>query len=181
MRTLIKLAIRLTIIFVSFQLLIFFANNLANFVSFLNFQPDLSVYLSASILAVIIIVIATILSMAWMKSDWLVKKIAGDIDDNKIAITTGNVDLINVIMRVVGMVLILISIPKLAGLIVYRGFLVTIYRDVLLATNSSLGATEIKEWITVVGTLLIGLWLVLAGTGIFKFFNKVWNYIKVPE
>jgi Na+/pantothenate symporter len=77
------------------------------------------------------------------------------------------------------MFLILISIPKLAGLIVYRGVIVNVYQDIGFSTNAT--ADEIQAWITVIGTILIGIWLVLGGTGIFNFFNKIWKYIKNTE
>jgi hypothetical protein len=167
MHTLIKAAVRLVIILMSLQLLTLFANGLANIVDLLIIGVAL--------------VGALILYILWRKSDWLVKKLAGDINENELVINTSNLDLINVVMRVIGMFLILISIPKLAGLIAYRGVLANAYTDMLLASNARATASEIKEWITNIGTLLIGLWLALGGAGIVQVFNKIWNYTKNTE
>lgn len=168
----------------SLQLLTFFANGLANIVNLLvhpEFSSDFNTYLGSAIIIGVALIGALILYILWRKTDWLVKKLAGDINENELVINTSNLDLINVVMRVIGMFLILISIPKLVGLIVYRGVLANAYTDVLLASNARAMASEIKEWITNIGTLLIGLWLALGGAGIVQVFNKIWNYTKNTE
>jgi len=179
MHTLIKVAVRLLIIFMSLELLIFFTNSLAMVLSVFEYGSEFESYLVLAIIIGVTLAGAIILYFAWRKSDWLVKKLAGDINENELVINTSNLDLINVVMRIVGMVLIIVFIPKLAGLIVYRGVLVYAYQDIGFSSNAT--ASEIKEWITVIASFLIGLWLVLSGTGIFKFFNKIWNYVKNTE
>jgi len=183
MHTLIKAAVRLGIILMSLQLLISFANGLASILNIFNpqYSSGFELYLGLAIIIGVALIGALILYILWRKSDWLVRKLAGDINENELVINTSNLDLINVVMRVIGMFLILISIPKLAGLIVYRGVLANAYTDMLLASNARAMASEIKEWITVIGTILIGLWLALGGAGIVQVFNKIWNYMKNTE
>lgn len=177
MHTLVKAGVRLVIIFVSLQLLTYFANSLISILSMLQFSADLYSYLGLTVMLAVTIVSALILYFAWRKSDWLVTKLAGDVEEKEIVISTNNADLTNVVLRIVGMVLILIFTPKLIGLVANR--VVAVYMPYLGSANPT--PWEIQQWVTVIGTILIGIWLTISGTGIFKAFTKIGNYIKNTE
>jgi hypothetical protein len=64
-------------------------------------------------------VYSAILALLWLRTDWIVRVIAGNIDDSELVISTSNLDLIRVSMQILGMVLLATSIPKLLGLGAY--------------------------------------------------------------
>ena len=172
MRALIKAAIRIIIIIMFLRLVY----SLIQYVSaiFTSLKYTSPIYILGMIAVGLIGIL--VLYLLWRKTDWLVRILAGNIKDNELVIKTSNLDLIKVAMGILGIYLLVTSVPDLFGLLVYHIHITKVAPDLLLMPTEQ--ALEIKQWVTTTITILVGVWLVsrLRGIeGIVKLINNVWN------
>ena len=120
-------------------------------------------------------VYSAILALLWLKTDWIVRVIAGNIDDNELLITSSNLDLVRVAMQILGMVLLATSIPKLLGLGAYHFRILNLVEKLDVPSSAVSQATELQSFVIIIVTFLIGLWLVLGTRGIVKAIDSVMN------
>ena len=120
-------------------------------------------------------VYSAILALLWLKTDWIVRFIAGNIDDSEIVISTSNLDLVKVAMQILGMVLLATSIPKLLGFGAYHFRILDMVEKLDVPSSAVSRATELESFVTIMVTLLIGLWLTIGTRGIVKAIDNVMN------
>ena len=135
------------------------------------------VYAAAS--AVAAVLWAGVLSVLWVKTDWIVRRIAGEIPDTELAVTTSNTELYSVILRAVGAYLIATSIPGLAGM-VGRSLSIAISRPAYPFAYGTDMPVQVEAWVTGMVTLVVGLVLVTGNGGIAKAGRKVRDFLDFP-
>ena len=163
MRTLLKAGLRI------FSLLLFL--NLIEIVT-VDFIDFSSIYETNKVPIFIVLILLSLLEFAlllfiWIKADKIVEIVAGKVDDQKPAISVVGNEITTIALRVLGIYLILRSIPQIAGQVVYQ----------VAANNSqpgfgySLSPSDYRQWAVQLFTLLIGLGLVV-GAGRIKSAGK---------
>lgn len=167
MRSIIKAAIRIIIVIMFLKSLLGLVNNLSGvLINPALYEYRYSFYTVAISLAIIFTGML-ILYLLWRKTDWLVRIIAGNINENEVVISTSNLDLIKVAMRILGIYLLVTSVPTLIGMISYHLSLGSEFPRQM--------AMILKDYVTEVITILIGAWLVLGTKGINKVVDNVLN------
>jgi hypothetical protein len=155
MKALIKAVIRIIILVIGIQLLFAIFNEVSWFFTDNVFSDKNTLKLIEIIIGVGIIELAVLFVM-WKKTSWLVKILAGDINDNILAINTSNLALISIAIQILGIYMIVNFLPDLLGLTYNRFRMQQIYAGY---SNSELGIQEIKLWVITIAKLLIGIWL----------------------
>jgi hypothetical protein len=179
MRTLIKAVIRIAIVLASLQVLIFLGKSLVSFLSVpesIRESAGPTAYYGLGLILGITLISALLLYFLWRKSDWLVGVFAGNFNENELIISSSNLDLVTVVMRVVGICLVITSLPSLLGLAIYHARIVQTFHGVITLDEAT-QANELQQWITVIGTILAGLWLVLGGRGIAEAVDKKFSAV----
>jgi hypothetical protein len=97
-----------------------------------------------------------VLCILWWKTDWLVKLLCGNIEDSALVINTSNIDFITVIIQIIGIYLVVTSIPDFVGLAVYH---IQIRNRFPGFDISELQVQETKQWVITSITFVIGLLL----------------------
>jgi hypothetical protein len=118
-----------------------------------------------------------ILALLWWRTDWLVRVLTGRVYDRELIISTSNIDLMKVAMRILGAYLIVSGIPSLIGNI---GFHIALLdSDLLVMYTPDLE----RNLIVPVIQILIGFWLVLGTKGIVKTLNVLDDKVHIipPE
>jgi hypothetical protein len=168
MRVIIKAIIRIIILVLGIQLLFALLGYISSiFYNTEAFRDDKVFY----IISGVDIAGLAILCIIWWKTDWLVKILAGNIDDSALIINISNVDFITVALQIIGVYLVVTSIPDFLGLAVYH---ILIHDKFPGYELSELEVQETKQWVITIATFLIGFllasgskWLVkrIKGTG----------------
>ena len=173
MRSIIKAAVRVIIIIIFVSLLKHVISTLQWLITIPNnyMIPQDLPYL-IGIVGGPFIIFTLILYFLWRNTDWIVRVIAGNLNDNELVIKTSNLDLVKVFMRIFGIFLIVTSIPELFGLAVYH--IVLIIPDELMYSPIS-RATTLMNIVTIVLTMGVGTWLVIGTRGITKVIDNVMN------
>ncbi len=170
MRSIIKAAIRIVIIVIAIDSLARFVNFAGSTIYYSRTSPEVFPALSW-LLPAIAIILAAIFFLLWRYSDWLVKKIAGNLDENTLVITGTGMDLINLAMRILGIVLVVTTIPDLVGIasaaIVNQNYYSGIPPETQIIYP--------KTWITAAMRLLLGAWLIFGADGIIRTIKVIWG------
>lgn len=170
MKTLIKAAIRIIITIGFIWMFISLAGILsssASVVSQPRFSHDPLSYWFIILPLAILLALAAILIILWRKSDWLVAVLAGNINETELVISTTNLDLITVVLRILGICLVLTSLPALAGQLTSYGIMKDLFPSPL-----DYQARMIENLVKTGGTILIGAWLLFGGKGIVETVNR---------
>ena len=120
MRSLIKAAIRIIIILFFFKLLywsinqIYFLIRTREYTDYYNVAVPFIIFIGLTVVGFIILFIL------WKKTDWLVKLVVGDLNENELVINTSNLDLIYSVLRIFGIFLLITALPELLGLAFYH-------------------------------------------------------------
>ena len=159
MRSLIKAAIRIIIILFFFQLLRQFLSAISSFTYMSHYSGyediafPLAIVIATGIVAIIVLVVL------WIKTDWLVKVIAGDLNENELVINTSNSDLIKTALRILGLFLLITSIPELLGLASYHIRIENELSNAFMSLSPEQKAHLTQEWILLIVKIIIGIWL----------------------
>jgi hypothetical protein len=108
-----------------------------------------------------------LLLMAWVNTDYIVRKVVGNTYGKHIEITTSNVNLMGVAMSMIGIWLIVSVIPDFLGTIARHYY----YTSQLLYPNNlpaDMRADEIQGLVVSGVKLVLGLWLFLGKQEHFK-------------
>jgi len=177
MRTIIKALVKIIALVFVLKLLGSLINNISYAVlayTQFQFEESLFVYLATAIC--LIIIIGLIIYFGWWKADRIARLLAGDMDENAIAVSTTNVDLYRVIISAFGIYLLITSIPGLAGLISYHLYYNHLYADIDLVRSTDVAALASKElegWVTQALTFLLGIWLTFGSRPIARFLVRI--------
>lgn len=172
MRAIIKAALRIIIIILFITLL---RNVLINVqIIILGYHNEYydNIFIDISIFIGFFILSTALLYFFWRKTDWFVKILAGKTVDTELTISTSNIDLLKVAMRILGMYLIITSIPDLIGLSAYHIRLLQVKDFVYPYT---LQAEVIKDAIVGLITFGIGIWLLLGTRRITRIIDNIGN------
>jgi hypothetical protein len=173
MRLAIKAFIRILLIFIALQTVLHIVNYVHNMLFYHRMYPeDYDLFLPVIILVAAVLILILVIYVLWWKTDWLVRVVSGRTREKELVITTSNLDLFKVAMRILGIVLLVNAIPTLIGLIGYHFSIPQEYREF---SSYSQSAGEIKEFIIVGVKILFGVWLIVGSKGIVKAIDKVWS------
>jgi hypothetical protein len=139
-----------------------------------NFVLDLS------ILILSFLIIAFIYFVFWLKTDWVVKLLAGNMDDNSLTITTSSSKLFKIAIRFLGILLVVTSIPPLLGLAGRHLYWASRSPEYGIIP-SEIEVQEIEEWIINGSTLLIGIGLMIGTKSFKKMFAGIGKWLKGNE
>ena len=178
MRSLTKVAIRIILIFLFLKIIVALYNQITYYLIYLNRYPSEGYLLEILILVGAGIVGTLILWILWWKTDWLVRVLAGNIPDDLLVVSTSNLDLFKVIIRIIGIYLIVTTIPHLIGLIGYR---LSFPSEPFESWGSQQNASWIKELLIVIFTLIFGLFLALIGNKLATYISSLWNTASFPD
>jgi len=172
MRTLIKVAIRLVVAFMIYDIVRANYEVIASILLNIGrgFQ-DPWYYYAAVLMGFFVMII--VLLLFWIKADYIVHFIAGPIHSNEITINTSNVDLLSVAFSVLGVYLIVNSLTDIAFLYAYQWQL-GVYTPPGTAPSQSAWEGG-KVAMDILG-ILIGLGLILGKKGtkkVFKWLNEI--------
>ena len=173
MRTLTRAIIRIILIVIFLSTLLGFIRYLENILIVIPRTGEHATWFQIYLLFAAFIISILILVFFWWKTNWLVNILAGRVSNHELIISTTNIDLIKVSMRILGIWLVADSLPKLVGLI---GYHITLPSSDLLV---DIHAQEIENWITTAGKIIVGFWLVLGTRGIYRAFDKLWDKTEV--
>jgi hypothetical protein len=155
MRIIIKAVIRIIILVLVIQLLVSLFKDISWV--FYNTEQLGEAFFYLGVLPGVDIAGLAILCVIWWKTDWLVKILAGNIDDRALMINTSSVDFITVAIQIIGIYLVVTSIPDFVGLAVYHIQI----NDKFPGYNlSEFEVQETKQWVITIAIFLIGLLLV---------------------
>jgi len=172
MRTIIKALVRILALVFAIKLLTPLLTSIRIIAEMSTLDRELFLIDLATALFLIIIIGLVIYFGLW-KAGGIARLLAGDLDENAIAVSTSNVDLYRVIISAFGIYLLVTSIPGLAGLIGYHFYSAPMYADTGLVPNIDLVANEIQRWVFQIVTLLLGMWLTVGGRPIARFLVKI--------
>ena len=172
MRTLIKAAVRIIIIFMFVAVFKIVINSAQWIIRGPGINIEQNIYYFIVTIGGQLVIYTLILCLLWWKTDWIVRIIAGNSDDNELVIKTANLDLLKVAMRIFGIFLIVTSIPDLFGLATYH--MVLIPESDLIYTPVQ-KANGLMNLVTTIVTMAIGAWLVIGTRGITKVIDHVMN------
>jgi hypothetical protein len=179
MKTIIKAIIKIIALVFALQLL---SPLVANIITVIRMYNDniytgngqgILIYFLAEALFIILIA-ALVLYFGWWKTDKIVRLIAGDLKENALVVSTSNVNLYRVILSVLGICLLVTSVPSLLGLISYHIYGAQTYSDIFRPPPDVV-ASEIERWVLQIVTFLIGIWLTVGSKPIAKFFVRIWK------
>jgi len=172
MRLAVKAFIRIFLIYIALQTLLFIANQVSYMVIYHRvYAEDYDLFIHVIILVASVLIMVLVIYVLWWKTDWLVRVLLGKTRDKELIISTSNLDLIKVAMRILGIVLLVNAIPELIGLI---GYHFSIPEEMqLIGYTWSTG--EVKEFIIVGVKILFGVFLVIGSRGIVNAIDKVWE------
>jgi hypothetical protein len=117
----------------------------------------------------ITVIFYIILTLLWWKTDWLVNVLAGRVSNHELIITSSNLDLFRVAIRILGLYLLVDSIALLIGLIGYHFSLPPQYLDLAIETH----ANEIKNFFVLGTKIVLGAILLLGFKNIFKTVDRI--------
>lgn len=177
MRTLVRAAIRIILIYLFLETLFYTIRYCCDiFHIYTYFEPrsrwfDLLVIIGAAVICFVI------LSLLWWKTDWLVNVLAGKVSNHELIIATSNLDLFKVAIRILGIFLLITSIPALVGLIGYHFS----YPDDLFNTYAGIQPQEIRELIIIGMKILIGIGMILGTKGIYRVIDIIDTKIHMAD
>jgi hypothetical protein len=173
MRLAVKAFIRIMLIFVALQAVIYFIRYISSIVNYNHsYLGDYDLFIDVIFLVASALIVLLVIYVFWWKTDWLVRVLVGRTREKELVISTSNLDLIKVAMRILGVVLLVNAIPELIGLVGYHFSLPAEFWDYPSYYES---ARETQEFIIVGIKILFGVWLVLGSRGIVKVIDKVWE------
>jgi hypothetical protein len=141
-------------------------NGISNIVSLSYY--DYKTTFNIIFLAVVFVVLTALLYFLWRKSDGIVKLLAGNVDEQNITITLSNTGLMSVVLRITGVVLLVSNIPRLLGTLVY-------YAYEGFGGNGSFMASEMRQWVIIGVSCLLGLWLAFGAKWFAGVLKSIWN------
>ena len=142
MKSLIKASIRIILIFLFLSVITSLIIDIERIFAISNQPTNILVgeiigFFLASFLFI------SVLFFAWRKTDFILKRVAGDLDEESLTITTSNTDLFNVIVRVFGIYLLLSSMPKLLGLLSVHIYNASFYSSIDVLSSQTAKANEL--------------------------------------
>ena len=180
MRSLIKAVFRVVLVFLFINLVIqvvnYISQILLNSHIYATASEKFNVFPYIIGACIAFVVFSLVLLFLWRKTNGVVKFIAGDVTENELAITTTNSELYRVVMHILGIYLIVSSIPYIAGTLGYSIY----YENINETVYQSIGGMNIESLIIKGITVLLGIWLVIGNNPIMKVINSVKNYVQPP-
>ena len=172
MRSIIKTAVRIIILIMFVMLLKIVLSNVQWVIMLPRLGIEQNLLYYTGVIGGLFIIGTLVLYFLWRKTDWIVRTIAGDLNDNELVIKTSNLDLLKVAMRMFGIFLLVTSIPELIGLSAYHIRLTTASELIYSPVEQ---ATTIMNFVSSIITIAIGAWLVIGTRGIAKVIDNVMN------
>ncbi len=180
MRTAIRAIIRVIIIIIFIQALIALIYSIANVYSYFRVVVgDYNLAVPIAIMVGAMLLVTLILYVLWRKTDWLVRITAGEIPEKELVITTSNLDLYKVAIRVLGMYLVVTALPDLIGLF---GYHLSIPRESeYYLLSGEINANEIRELLEIGVRLIAGVVLIIGSRKIVNTIDKIWDKARMID
>jgi hypothetical protein len=158
MRAFIKPVIRIIIMIIGIQLLFALFKDISSFFYDTGIFTEEKVFFYLGIILGVDIVGLAVLFILWWKADWLSNILAGNMDEGALIIKTSNIDFLTAAIQIIGIFLVVTSIPNFIGIAVYHIQIQTQFQGFDLSVYQ---AQETKQWAITAVTFLIGLLLTL--------------------
>lgn len=173
MRLAVKACIRIIIIFIALQAFFSFLNYASSMIfNYQVYSEDYNLPFQVAVLAVSALVVAAVLGVLWWRTNWVVNVLVGRMPERELVVSTSNLDLVRVAMRILGIVLLVFAVPELIGLIGYHFSVQDEFGGTVLYYNT---ADEVRDLIIAVVKILLGVWLLVGTRKIVKAIDKVWD------
>ena len=169
MKSLVKAGIRIVLIIVSVNVLLSFVTTIAAVTSNAYAYGLVDITLNL----VPYVVGAVVFAVLWWKTDAVVSLWIGEENNSEVVINVSDPDILHLVLRVLGIILLINSITDLLGLVAYHVSNYALYSGVEFP--SDIRAIEIREAVVGIVTLLFGLWLVFGWDKIIKALSKIRN------
>lgn len=187
MRIIIKAIVKIVALLFTLNVLNVFINNvlassLNSYYLMKNHPEDVSFELWGYIAIglILLIIAALLIYFGWWKTDKIVKLLVGNQDDSQLVINTSSTDLYKVIIKVFGIWLIIDSIPVIMGLLSHYVFYSNYYPD-YIGLGPDFLANALKQGVTALLMLLIGIILLLTNTIISRGIVRLWSTGSIKE
>ena len=173
MRSIIKVAMRVIIVFMLIRLL-GLAVNIWSGYSMNLYGDETPEEITAFFIGLIVVYFFALaaLVLLWFKTNWLVRIFAGNADEHAMVIETSESSLLRVALRIIGFYLIAISIPTLLGEVASQWVWASTYGEVPYIQHDV--SSYIARWVKMIFTLLVGIWLASGMVGA-KQVQNFWN------
>jgi hypothetical protein len=172
MRLAVKAFIRIFLIYIALQMAYYITNYISNMFFYRRAYPgDYDLFFHVIFLVASSLIVLLVIYVLWWKTDWLVRVLLGRTRDRELIISTSNLDLFRVAMRILGIVLLVNAIPELIGL---AGYHFSIPEEMRLIGYPD-SASEVREFIIVGVKIIFGIFLVVGTRKIVDTIDKVWE------
>ena len=179
MRTIIKAIIKIIALVFVLQLLSPFVSHLSylsnSYIANFGYQW---VYIGSML--ILLIIAALLIYFGWFKVDKIANLLVRNLDENQLAISTTNLDLIKVVMCFFGIWLIIKALPDLLGLLSYHTYWAR-YLIPGVEQDPGIVSNEIKELVIQSITLVIGIFLLFGNSIVAKGLVNLWKYGSFKE
>jgi hypothetical protein len=182
MKTIIKAAIRIIILIIGIRYFFVLVSNLGSALGNYFYSDDFSaMYHGQSLLTVIIGVTVPIIILwlvgfiFWRLSDWLVKIVSGDQNENNLIINISNSELINVTLQILGVYFIASSIPS------FIGSILSYFRDNNYYMEGLPRFDDVKAMVIAASSIIIGIILLMGIKRIQKILFSIRDFFGNPK
>jgi hypothetical protein len=172
MRSIVKAVIRIILIFLFLESLLVIIRYGGTIWSAGLDSPDWYFYRYLLILVAVEAIIILFIWVLWWKTGWIVRRFIGETSDDSLVISTSNLNLFIVAIRILGIFLIINALSDIIGNIVYYYTYDKMVPDVV---KPELTTTLIRGLSTSGATLIFGLILAFVGTKVFNPLVNLWS------
>lgn len=172
MRSIVKAIIRIILVFLFVEMLLAFIRYGGIIWSSTSRYSDWDIYPEILILIGAQAIAFLVLWILWWKTDWLVRFLVRKAPDDSLVITTSNLDLFIVALRILGIFLIVTAVADLVGHISYYLSFDKTYPE---AIRSQVNNDLIRNLSVSITTLIIGLVLAFSGSKLFNPLRNLWS------
>jgi hypothetical protein len=114
---------------------------------------------------------ALILFIGWWRTDWVARKMIGDMDESQLVISGNSEEIYKVLIKFLGVYLIVTSLSFVLGHLPWVLVLLTAHSEHTAYFSPSFALTDfmfeqISPWLTNIVTLVIGVFLAVGGRNI---------------
>ncbi|MDO9334381.1 MAG: hypothetical protein Q7T57_07675 [Dehalococcoidales bacterium] len=171
MHSIIKALMRIMIIWAFLNIITYIPASIVNAFSMKEFYLDSR--LTGIIYAVLLLLLLIVLFFLWRKTDYIVKKLVGEVDAQEQIINISGSDLYRLLLRIMGIYMILTTIPEISRIL----FQYFYYQADVFALHNF----DFIYWVPQIVKIIIGICLVIGNEGIRKGLGAVRYFLDIPK
>lgn len=174
MRPFIKAGIRIMIIWLFIEAFLETFRNISSYWTIIYISNTLDRWVATGFTLIPFLISVVLLAVLWWRTDWLVRFLTGGQNVNSVIVSTSNVHLVQLAVRIIGIVMVALVIPDLIGLIGYYA-MITDQRDFVWLAETR--ATLVRQVLEVGVRLIVGIVLLLGTRGVVRAIDIVWDKV----